>query len=235
MTGESAWDYIEWLADARSLVGWTSQKPQDERCMIFLRHSHREMILDHSSQFSTGLTEIGKQMAYEMGRRLPAGRPIRTFFSFVPRCHETAQQLTEGIRDSGGEVVEFESIAILVMPEFSDEAVWEHLQPDGKNVAEFVNRWAEGEFGEMIESWSEYEARLMETTLQRLKKDRGPVVHIYVTHDLAVMAMKRILLKRTLDNEDRESFLGGICVCIEEKGDMLLYNSGHETELSANE
>ncbi|MFW9944888.1 MAG: histidine phosphatase family protein [Candidatus Sifarchaeia archaeon] len=181
MSASSNWDDTEWLAGARSLVEWARRRPRNERCMIFLRHSQRDVIEDHSAQFSTGLTKVGKQMSYEMGRRLPTDRPVRIFFSFVPRCHETAEQLAEGLSDSGGEIVEFESIAILVMPEFSNEAVWENLQPDGKNVTEFVNRWAEGEFGEKIESWSEYEDRLMETTLQRLRKDSGPVVHIHMT------------------------------------------------------
>jgi broad specificity phosphatase PhoE len=232
VTDGSNWDDIEWLTSARSLVEWVIQRPSDERCMIFLRHSQRDVIQDHAAQFSTGLTEIGKQMSYEMGKRLPTDRPIRVFFSFVPRCHQTAEELANGLKENGGEVVEFESVAILVMPEFCDEAVWENLQPDGRNVTEFVNRWADGEFGEMIESFSEYKARLIETTLGRLMVENDLVLHIHVTHDLAVMALKRILLKRPLDKEDRESFQGGICTTIDKDGIWCLFNSRLETKLS---
>jgi broad specificity phosphatase PhoE len=225
------WDDIEWLASARILVDWLGQRPSDDRSIIFIRHSERGVIEDHSAQFSTGLTENGRHMSYEMGRRLPTDRPVRIFFSFVPRCHETAEELARGLRENGGEVIESDSVAILVMPEFDDEVVWDNLHPDGKNVTEFVNRWADGEFGEMIESFSDYEDRLMETTLVRLKEENNPIVHIHVTHDLAVMALKRIMLKRPIGPEDREPFQGGVCVVVDSEGTTYLYNSGEVFEL----
>lgn len=226
------WQEIDWLASARDLVDWVNRRPSGERVMIFLRHSHREVIQDHSTQFSTGLTEIGKQMSSEMGRRLAATQPIRIFFSFIPRSHQTAEELANGLKENGRELVEFESIAILVMPEFCDEAVWDNLQPDGKNVTEFVNRWADGEFGDMIESFEEYRIRLLETTLGRLKKETDPTLHIHVSHDLALMALKRILLQRPIDENDREPFQGGICTTIDREGILRLYNSRDESLLS---
>jgi broad specificity phosphatase PhoE len=232
VTDGSDWQEIDWLASARDLVEWVNGRQSDERVMIFLRHSHREVIQDHSTQFSTGLTEIGKQMSFEMGRRLAATQPIRIFFSFIPRSHQTAEELAKGIREYGGEILEYESIAILVMPEFDDETVWENLQPDGKNVTDFVNRWADGEFGDMIESFEEYKIRLVETTLGRLKKETDPALHIHVSHDLALMALKRILLQGPIDENDREPFQGGICTAIDENGIWRLYNSGEESHLS---
>jgi broad specificity phosphatase PhoE len=228
----SDWQSLDWLASARSLVEWIGQRPPEERVMLFLRHSHREEIPDHSVQFSTGLTEIGKQMSFEMGTRLPTNKPIRIFYSFIPRCHQTAEELANGLRKNSGDITEFEPIAILVMPEFDDEAVWENLQPDGKNVTEFVNRWADGEFGDMIESFEEYRSRLMETTLTRLEKENDPVIHIHVTHDLALMAFKRILLQKPIGQADREFYQGGICTTIEKDGLWLLYNSGQESRFS---
>jgi broad specificity phosphatase PhoE len=232
VTDGTDWQEIDWLESARNLVEWVNGKPSDERIMIFIRHSHREVIQDHSTQFSTGLTEIGKQMSFEMGRRLAATQPIRIFFSFIPRSHQTAEELARGLRENNGEILEFESIAILVMPEFEDEAVWDNLQPDGKNVTEFVNRWADGEFGDMIESFEEYRIRLLETTLGRLKKETDAALHIHVSHDLALMALKRILLQRPIDENDREPFQGGICTAVDGDGLLLLYNSREESLLS---
>jgi broad specificity phosphatase PhoE len=171
-------------------------------------------------------------MSSEMGRRLAVKHPIRIFYSFIPRSSQTAEELANGLKENGGEIVEFESIAILVMPEFCDEAVWDNLQPDGKNVTEFVNRWADGEFGDMIESFEEYRIRLLETTLERLKKETGPMLHIHVSHDLALMAFKRILLQRPIDENDREPFQGGICTTFDGEGLLRLYNSEEESQLS---
>ncbi|MFX1416731.1 MAG: hypothetical protein ACFFC0_07950, partial [Promethearchaeota archaeon] len=80
-------------------------------------------------------------------------------------------------------------------------------------------------------SFPEYKARLMDTTLGRLKEENDSVVHIHVTHDLAVMALKRILLKRPIGPEDREPFQGGICVTIDREGIVYLYNSGEVLEI----
>lgn len=232
VTAKEKWDNLEWLSSARSIVEWVNQRPTEERIMIFLRHSHREVIQDHSTQFSTGLTDIGKRMSFEMGRRLPVHSPIRIFYSFIPRSSQTAEEIANGLRENGGKVVEYESIAILVMPEFNDEAVWENLQPDGKNVTEFVNRWADGEFGDMIESFGDYRSRLIETTLGRLMKEDEPTVHIHVSHDLGLMALKRILLQRPIGYEDREPFQGGICSAIDRVGVGRLFNSNEELRLS---
>lgn len=228
----SNWDKTEWLTCARSLVEWLSQRPSNERFMIFLRHSQRDVIEDHSVQFSTGLTEIGKQMSFEMGKRLPTNKPIRIFFSFVARCFQTAEELAKGLRENGGEIVEFETSPILVMPEYCNESVWDNLQPDGENVTEFVNRWADDEFGDMIEHFENYKVKLLDHTLGRLKGENHPVMHIHVTHDLALMAIKRILLQRPIGYEDRDPFQGGICSIIDNKGTLYLYNSQEESRLS---
>ena len=232
MTGDKDWENIEWLTGARSLVEWLSQRPEDERFMIFLRHSQRDVIEDHSKQFSTELTKIGKHMSYQMGKRLPTKKPIRIFFSFVSRCYQTAEELAKGLREKGGEIVEFESAPILVMPEYSDDAVWDNLQPDGKNVTEFVNRWADNEFGDMIEQFDNYKVKLLKHTFGRLIEEINPMMHIHVTHDLALMALKRIMLQRDIGYEDRELFQGGICGSIDKEGFLYLYNSGKEIQMS---
>lgn len=226
------WENTDWLEGARNLVEWVNQRHPNERLMIFLRHSQRDVIEDHSKQFSTGLTEIGKQMSFEMGTRLPSSKSIRIYFSFVSRCFETAEELAKGLRENGGDIVEFESEPLLVMPEYTDELVWENLQPDGKNVTEFVNRWADGEFGDRIQKFENYMEKLMNHTFNRLKDETNPVMHIHVSHDLALMAIKRAILERPIGYEDRESFQGGISASADKEGLWYIYNSGEEIHLS---
>ncbi len=232
MSANSEWDTTDWLTSARGLVHWVGQQSPDNRIMLLLRHSHRAIISDHSAQFSTELTDIGKQMSFEMGKRLPIENPARFFFSFVPRCYQTAEEMANGTREAGGEVTEFEPLAILVAPEIANDKVWDALQPDGKNVTDFVNRWADGLFGDMIEDFEDYRVKLIEDTLGRLSKESGPAIHVHITHDLALMAIKRILLQRPVGYEDREPFLGGICSAIDSDGSWCLYDSGVHKPLS---
>jgi broad specificity phosphatase PhoE len=218
LNSETTWDTIEWLSSARKNLDWINERSTSERVMLFLRHSHREVISDHSVQLSTELTELGKRMSFELGRKLPVERPVRVFYSFVPRCYQTADELSNGLKEIGGKVIEMEPLEVLVAPLISDEKVWDHLQPDGKNIAEYVNNWADGNFGSMIEDFSEYKTRLIDSTLGRLTSEKQAAFHIHVTHDLAVMALKRIILERSLESTDRESFLGGFAISIDEDG-----------------
>ncbi len=231
MDNTSQWDSTDWLKSARNLVSWANSKKPEYRIMLLIRHSHREEIVDHSKQLSTGLTEIGKQTSYEMGRRLSIDRPAHIFFSFVSRCYETAEEIAKGFTETGGDVINMDPLPILVSPEVYDESVWQNLQPDGKNITDYVNNWGDGKFGDMIEDMEDYKVRLLDDTIKRLMDTSEKQIHIHITHDLALMASKRILLKKSIGYDDREPFLGGIGMALDEQNLLTIYNSGHETEI----
>jgi len=158
-----------------------------------------------------------------MGLFLRNDRPTHLFFSFVPRCYQTAEEIARGLKERGAEIEDMNPLAVLVMPEYTDETVWANLQPDGHNVHEFVNRWAEGEFGDKIQDFAEYTRVLVDETIGRLRRATRPVLHLHVTHDLALMAMKRALLGTPLRRGHREPYLGGLAVSIGEDGKTHRY------------
>ncbi|NWF95853.1 MAG: histidine phosphatase family protein [Candidatus Thorarchaeota archaeon] len=182
----------------------------DTSIALVVRHSHRTIIADYEQVLRGGLTETGKATSYEMGRRLDTRRPVHMFTSFVPRCAETTEHMARGLADAGGTVVDIEPLPTLVKPEHTEERVWENLQPDGDNVIDFVNRWSDGTLGEGIEEFRVFGARLWSDTVERLLSQQDPVMHIHVTHDLSLMSLKRLLLRRPLVEADREPYLGGI-------------------------
>jgi hypothetical protein len=170
---------------------------------------------------SGGLTPLGTEMATEMGRRLPTNRQIHFFFSFIPRCYETALAISEGFRQEGGEVIDLDPSPSLVGPQVIDREVWKELQPDGKNVTSFVNCWVDGVYEGKIEPFEEYKDRLFKDTVGKLASLDGGLMHVHITHDLAMMSSKRILLERPLVNEDREPYLGGLGVAATDDGNQL--------------
>jgi broad specificity phosphatase PhoE len=209
----SDWDNEDWTASARHLLDWTAKQDENRPLMLLIRHSHREVLRDHQDMLSEGLTEIGKQLSVEMGRRLPTARRTHIFFSIVPRCYETAEAIAEGFSEQGGDIIDMDPLPTLVRPEYTQQEVWKNLNPNGENVTEFVNRWADGEF-EGIEPFNDFKARLMNDTLKRLLSIDEPQLHIHVTHDLSLMSAKRTFFNRALTWNDREPYLGGIGVTI---------------------
>ncbi|MFW9931066.1 MAG: histidine phosphatase family protein [Candidatus Thorarchaeota archaeon] len=232
MNDDQVWLREEWLESARKLAKWASLTPSDSRVLLLVRHSHRETIEDHTAQLSTELTSLGCQMSTEFGRRIPSDRITRLFFSFVSRCFQTAEEISKGLRSNNAKIEEFDTLAILATPEIRDQSVWNELQPDGKNITDFVNRWAESEFGERIEPIEEYEVRLKRDLIERLKDDKASALHIHVTHDLALMAAKRIFLERPVEWSDREPYLGGLGIVMNNGSSMLyIASSGREYHL----
>lgn len=204
------WTEVEWLYSGKRLVEWARNSSSDSSLLLFLRHSHREQIDDVETMVTGELTEIGKHLSMEIGRRLPTDRPYHVFTSIVPRSFQTAEAIAGGITANGGTVGDIEALSVLMGPHVSEKEVWTNLHPDGENVTEFVNHWADGEFGERMEPFEEYIPRLLGDTFSRLAETEAPEIHLHITHDLAMMCMKRAIFQRSVVPDDREPYLGGL-------------------------
>ncbi|MGY5880238.1 MAG: hypothetical protein RTV31_08305, partial [Candidatus Thorarchaeota archaeon] len=110
-------------------------------------------------------------------------------------------------------------------------SIWNHLHPNGENVTEFVNDWADTKF-EGIEPFDEFSVRLMDDTLKRLLAVKDNMMHVHVTHDLAMMCTKRILFNRPLTRDDRVPYLGGLGITVN-NGVPILFTAGTITTLDS--
>ena len=222
MNEEQSWDNQDWIHSAKQILEWMKTVPQEQPLMFLVRHSQRETLLNHDEMVSGGLTELGKRMSFEFGKRIPRKGKMYLYTSFIPRCFETAEAIAEGFTQQCGEVIDIDPLPPLVGPQVIEEDVWKNLHPDGKNVTDFVNTWVDGGFGERMELFDDYRERLIEATVKRLVSLKENIMHVHVTHDLAMMCTKRILLKRPLVPEDREPYLGGLGVTV--SGSQTLLN-----------
>ncbi|TFH04752.1 MAG: histidine phosphatase family protein [Candidatus Thorarchaeota archaeon] len=173
------------------------------------------------------MTDLGKRVSVELGQKIPATRKAHIFLSVVPRCYQTAEAIAEGFSAEGGEVLDMDPLPTLLGPEYTDRTVWNNLHPNGENVTEFVNSWSNNEF-EGIEPFDKFSMRLMGDTVKRLLAVEDNLMHIHVTHDLAMMCTKRILFNRPLTREDRVPFLGGLGITL--KNDVLTLFVGCSSE-----
>jgi broad specificity phosphatase PhoE len=223
------WDTDSWITNVKNILEWTSKFKPTNSLMILLRHSHRETLRNHQDMASAGLTELGKQVAVEVGKRIKPERPMDIYTSFVPRCFETAEMIAEGYSGIGGEVIDINPLPTLAAPQILDQDVWKELHPNGENVTDYVNRWVDGEFEKRIEAFEDYRVRFMADTIERLTKTNETVIYVHITHDLALMSAKRMLLERALEYEDREPFLGGLGVAKTDSGLELFIGSSNSS------
>ena len=221
------WDTEEWTYGAKELIDWTTTINSEQPLLLMIRHSHRGILRTYEDTMGQGLTDLGKRVSVELGRKIPVNRKAHIFLSVVPRCYQTAEAIVEGFSAEGGEVLDMDPLPTLLGPEFTDRTVWDNLHPNGENVTEFVNSWSNNEF-EGIEPFDKFSVRLMGDTVKRLLAVEDNMMHIHVTHDLAMMCTKRILFDRPLTREDRVPFLGGLGITL--KNDVLTLFVGRSSE-----
>lgn len=219
------WDLEEWTDSVKRVLDWVDTVNSEQPLMLIFRHSHREVMHTHEAVMEQGLTELGKKMSIELGKRIPAVRDAEIYYSFILRCYETAEGISNGFESVGGNVRIMDPERTLMGPNTIDSEVWKELSPDGQNVTDFVNRWSDGEFENRLESFNEFGGALIKHTLKRLLATEDNSVHIHVTHDLSQMCTLRILFDRPLVEKDREPFLGGVGATIED-GRPILFVKG---------
>jgi len=219
------WESEEWIHSARRLIEWVNAQDSEQPIMLMLRHSHREVMYTRDVVLKQGLTDLGRRMSFELGKKLPAERKIQIYHSYVLRCSETAEGISTGFTSIGGEVRNIDPEQTLVGPNTFDREVWKELMPDGQNVTDFVNRWYNGEFDDRIEPFIEFVSKLIEKTVKRLLAIEDNSMQVHVTHDFPQMCLLRILFDRELICKDREPFLGGIGVT-RENGEPILFVKG---------
>jgi len=215
------WESEEWTHSARRLIEWVNAQDSEQPIMLMFRHSHREVMHNHQAVMEQGLTDLGRRMSSELGKRLPIYRKAQIFHSFILRCYETAEDISNGFTSEGGEVLNIDPERTLMGPNTIDSEVWKELMPDGQNVTDFVNRWAESEFENRLEPFEEFGRELIKKTVERLLSTEDNSMQIHVTHDLSQMCTLRILFDRPLVKEDREPFLGGIGITLKNRKPTL--------------
>lgn len=215
---EHEWNSQEWLDGAKELIRWSNAVSTEKSFVLIVRHSHREIIASYDEMVGRGLTALGHRMAKEFGRRLPLRKNTKIFHSYVPRCSETAEDIAEGIRSAGGHVGSVQASDILVGPRVIDSQLWQKLGRDGIRVIEFVQDWQRGVFTEeQIEPFREFKTRAVRELIGKLRSAPDSSMHVHVTHDLFLVAARRILQTSSVSSNDRPPYLGGFGVDIRPK------------------
>ncbi|UCH05145.1 MAG: histidine phosphatase family protein [Candidatus Thorarchaeota archaeon] len=207
---EEKWQRQEWLSEARQLISWANSQPLTYPIMLAVRHSHRETVRTLDEMVDRRITDIGREMGREFGRRLPVDRRVVIRHSRIGRCRETAENLEDGIREMGGKVRQLEELGILVGPRVQDAEIWSNVGVDGIEVAKFVNDYADGRYHEnRIERFESYRKRVIEGTIGTLIAAQPGDMYIYVTHDTFLLMAKRAYLSHAVADADRPPYLGG--------------------------
>jgi broad specificity phosphatase PhoE len=177
------------------------------------------------------LTSQGRKMARLFGTKLPRKGTIRLFYSPANRCKETAKEIHEGFKESGGKsILEGECTAVfkigIEMQSFMAEAQKYRYDEYFSNYQKIFFRWAAGCYPP--DEWSsliQYSQSAANVMWNKLKSTPHNGTDIYVTHDWHLTTLRFGWFG--LPPDDRwVDYLGGFAFTFE-NDHILLLDYGH--------
>lgn len=176
---------------------------------LMVRHAERFPLPSISESLRIGLTEKGKQDAFELGRAIDGFERIRLFHSPAVRCRETAEAIGRGFCDRGGTVQGIKETWDLCAPYLKDDRVLKEAETQGH---EFMRAWFTGQFNpEWIRPTTEAADMVLAHLLQRMTEgDGADRLDVHVSHDWEIVLLREELLGVRYEDAGWVEYLGGL-------------------------
>jgi broad specificity phosphatase PhoE len=163
--------------------------------VVLMRHSAREFAPDRHD-LENPLTEQGRELALDLGAKLPKHLLLRAYASPPERCMETAALVLEGHRREGGETTRHRPLEALgVFYALDQMKMWKGMNAAG-GLVPYVGAWVRGEVAPDAMMPAELAARLVLRVLA--EKLRQPVaaqqIDLCVSHDMTLYLLREVLL-----------------------------------------
>ena len=231
MVSEQEWNGIDWLEEARALLHWLSTL-ESGPALLMVRHSERPEDIDVPTTIRAELTEFGLDVATEFGRRLPLTWRTTIFHSPHVRTAQTAERISTGLVESGGNLVDIEELNVLLGGRGDIERIVGTAHMIGFD--EFYWRWARHELPPAtIEPIDDYLQRLTLQVGSRFSKAAPDELHLHVTHDVVIAAARRMYLDLSVDDGIDVPFFAGFGLA-QAGGELVGFNKGVQVNVTRN-
>lgn len=166
-----------------------------DHAVVLMRHSAREFAPDRHD-LENPLTAEGRELALELGARLPKHLLLRAYASPPERCMETAALVLEGHRRDGGATTRHRPLeALSVFYALDQMKMWKGMNAAG-GLVPYVGAWVRGEVPEDAMMPADLAARLVLRVLA--EKIRQPLAErqldLCVSHDMTLYLLREVLL-----------------------------------------
>jgi broad specificity phosphatase PhoE len=163
--------------------------------VVLMRHSAREFAPDRHD-LENPLTEQGRELALDLGARLPKQLLLRAYASPPERCMETAALVLEGHRRAGGQTTRHRPLEALgVFYALDQMKMWKGMNAAG-GLVPYLGAWIRGEVAADAMMPADVAARMVLRVLAA--KLRQPVadeqIDLCVSHDMTLYLMREVLL-----------------------------------------
>jgi len=183
------WKEADWPSEARQIIEGLKKFPANSKIILLLRHSQRNEPEDFDVDADLNLTPEGRNIAKIFGENLPIDKSIRLFHSKAARCKDTAEEIYNGFKKSGGQAV----IKGHLLPLYHIGISIDVFMEENKkyDILKIFNRWSAGLYSP--EFWSpliQYSQKAAELMWFEIENTPEKALDIHVTHDLHLLALR---------------------------------------------
>ena len=184
--------------------------------LAFMRHSARHLDINVPDS-EQGLTEAGKQAAYDFGRALGAQNPIRFFSSPATRCVETALLIEKGCLSRGQETQTnrvkdylFGGSFVKDGPKVGQMVL--KIIDAGEYPNTFIRNWFDGKISTDIMAEASQSASSLLKALLDLLQETTTSGNICISHDWHLYLLKEYYLGLRVEETGPIAYLEGVII-----------------------
>jgi broad specificity phosphatase PhoE len=198
-----------------------------EHIILLMRHSAREYEPGRHDLLNP-LTEEGRMLAKDLGRKLPKSVIIRGYTSPAERCVDTAEQIMAGHKENGGQVMRNRVVEALGVFYVLDQMKMFMAMQAAGGLVGFQRQWFSGELPPDILMPADLSANLVAGLAKEKLKEKlsEPRVDLMVSHDFTLYLLKHQLLGQDSERYPDVIYLDGIAIF--ERDGRTYIQSHHE-------
>lgn len=182
-----------------------------DNIVLLMRHSAREYAPGKHDLLNP-LTDEGRDLARDMGKRLPKGLVVRGYTSPAERCVETAGLVMSGHAAAGGQILRNRVVEALGVFYVLDQMKMFKSMNNAGGIVSFLQHWFDGDIARDIIMPADLAARLVGGVAKEKLSQSGdePQLDILVSHDFTLYTIKDQLLKQDTNRYPNVHYLDGV-------------------------
>ena len=201
-----------------------------DHIVLLMRHSAREYAPGKHDLLNP-LTDEGRDLARDMGKRLPKGLVVRGYTSPAERCVETAGLVMSGHAAAGGQILRNRVVEALGVFYVLDQMKMFKSMNNAGGIVSFLQHWFDGGVARDIIMPAKLAARLVGGVAKEKLSQSGddPQLDILVSHDFTLYTIKDQLLKQDTNRYPNVHYLDGVAFF--NRDGKTFIQSHHETAI----
>lgn len=201
--------------------------------VLIMRHSAREFAPDKHDLLNP-LTDEGRELALDLGERLPKSLLLRGYASPAGRCVETAELILQGHERGGGQITRSRPAEALGVFYILDQMrMYKAMQAAGGQEP-LLEEWFRGNVADDILIPADLAARLVVAFAARKLQATSlePRLDVLVSHDMTLYTLKDRLLRQPASEHGGVNFLDGLALYYLEGGLWMQSHHGDAVPLA---